>query len=136
MSKAMPHISKYMTTTPNAIDAEATLVEAMDFMHEHKIRHLPVTKNSKVFGILSERDLKSILAFAGVNPKTIKVGDMCSDTPYITKPEALLNEVVSEMAAQKFGSALIVDNGQLVGIFTTTDACQALSEICEQRFHV
>lgn len=110
-------------------------MEAIDAMNKHKIRHLPVIKAGKVFGLLSDRDLKSIMQYSGANPKSMKVGDVCTDEPFITRPEALLNEVASEMADKKFGSALVIDNGKLVGIFTATDACQALSEICEARFH-
>lgn len=135
MSKVIPKISKYMTTSPDAINFDSTIVEAMNVMEKHNIRHLPVIKNNSVFGLLSDRDVKSILAFAGTNPKTIKVGEICTDKPFITKPEALLTDVVAEMASQKFGSALVVDNGKLVGIFTTTNVCEALTDICNQRFH-
>lgn len=135
MSKMIPKISKYMTTTPDAINFDATIAEAMNVMEKHNIRHLPVIKNKTVFGLLSDRDVKSILAFAGSNPKTIKVGEICTDKPYITQPEALLTDVATEMAEQKYGSALVMDNGKLVGIFTTTNACEALTDICNQRFH-
>lgn len=135
MPKAIPKISKYMTTTPNAINSESSVYEAMEMMEKNKIRHLPVMKNNKVFGIMSDRDVKSLFAFAGANPKEIKVGEVCSDLPYITEPDALINEVATSMANQKLGSAIVMDNGKLVGIFTATDACQALSDICEKRFH-
>lgn len=135
MSKVIPKISKYMTTSPDAINYDSTVVEAMNVMEKHNIRHLPVIKNKAVFGLLSDRDVKSILAFAGANPKSIKVGEICTDKPYITKPDALLTEVVEQMASQKFGSALVMDNEKLVGIFTTVNVCQALVDICNQRFH-
>lgn len=135
MPKAIPKISKYMTTTPNAINSESTVEEAREMMQKNKVRHLPVIKNKNVFGIVSDRDIKSVFAFAGANPKTVKVGDICSDLPYITQPNTPLDVVAAEMAEQKIGSALVVDNDKLVGIFTATDACMALSEICQQRFH-
>lgn len=133
--KAIPKLTKYMTTTPFAINSEATLVEAIDIMKDKKIRHLPVMKGGKIFGLISDRDLKSVMAYAGANPKALQVGDICTDEPYLTKPDALLNEVAHEMASRKVGSAVVVDNGKLVGIFTVTDACQALSDLCESRFH-
>lgn len=133
--KSIPKLIKYMTTTPVAINSESTLEEAMDMMKDKHIRHLPVMKNGKIFGLLSDRDLKSIFAFAGANPKLLKVGDICTDEPYLTNPDAPINEVALEMVSRKVGSAVVVDNGKLVGIFTATDACQALSDICEARFH-
>jgi len=133
--KAIPRISKYMTTTPHAINADAPLQEALDVMAANHVRHLPVIKAGRVFGLISDRDLKSIMSFSGVSPRSMKVGDVCTDEPYMTKPDAALNVVASEMAMQKMGSALVIDNGQLVGIFTATDACHALAELCETRFH-
>jgi len=135
VSKAIPKMTKYMTMTPFAINSEATLVEAMDVMKDKKIRHLPVMKGGKIFGLISDRDLKSFFAFAGTDPKSIRVGDVCSEDPYLIAPDSLINEVAAEMAHRKVGSAVVVDNGKLVGIFTATDACQALSDICETRFH-
>lgn len=137
MSKAIPKISKYMTTTPHSIEANESVYRAMELMQQLKIRHLPVLKQSQLIGLISERDVKTLLTLTGsvASPKDILVGDICADLPYVTKPDALLNEVATEMAEKKFGSAIVVDNGKLVGIFTAVDACQALSDICQQRFH-
>lgn len=133
--KAIPQIQKYMTTTPTAIHADASLAEAMEVMNKHGIRHLPVHKTGHTYGLLSDRDIKNLMSYAGTNPKTTKVGDVCADEPYTTRPEAPINAVAQEMAQNKYGSALVMDNGKLVGIFTATDACQALADLAEQRFH-
>jgi acetoin utilization protein AcuB len=37
------------------------------------------------------------------------------------------------MAEHKYGSAIVVQNGQVVGVFTTVDACRALSELLGTR---
>lgn len=132
--KAIPKIQKYMTTAPYAINWASSIEEAENVMKKHGIRHLPVIKEGQTFGLVSDRDIRSVMAFSGTNPQTIKVGDICTDEPYITKPDALLNEVANQMAEKKYGSALVVDNGKLVGIFTATDACFALGEICGQKF--
>lgn len=133
--KAIPQIQKFMTTTPYSISSESTVQEALDVMNDKDIRHLPVMKAGAPYGLISDRDLKSVMAFAGSNPKAIKIGEICNDLPYVTKPQAALNEVAVEMAERKIGSALVVDNNKLVGIFTATDACKALAEIVETRFH-
>ena len=52
--------------------------------------------------------------------------------PWTVLDSAQLSDVVREMVEHKYGSALVVDvKGHLVGIFTTHDALQALSEILE-----
>jgi acetoin utilization protein AcuB len=34
------------------------------------------------------------------------------------------------MAEHKYGSAVVMEGNQVVGIFTTVDACRALAELC------
>jgi acetoin utilization protein AcuB len=133
--KAIPTIQKFMTTTPHSINYEAPVDEAIKVMDKNGFRHLPVVKDGKPYGLISDRDIKLVMSFTATNPKQTKVGDVCSDEPYVTNPSAPINEVAVMMAEKKYGSALVLDNGKLVGIFTLTDACKALSEIVEQRFH-
>jgi len=40
-----------------------------------------------------------------------------------------LDEVVHEMAKRKYGYVVIADEGKVVGVFTTIDATEALSQI-------
>jgi len=51
----------------------------------------------------------------------------------VTTPETGLDEVVSTMAEHKYGAAVILQNGKVVGMFTTVDACRALSELLHSR---
>jgi CBS domain-containing protein len=53
--------------------------------------------------------------------------------PYIVAPGTSLDEVVSTMAAKKYGSAVVSDHGHVVGIFTTVDACSAFAELLTTR---
>ena len=56
-----------------------------------------------------------------------------SPEPYVVSPETSLDEVVSTMAAKKYGSAVIADHGHFVGIFTTVDACSAFADLLTTR---
>ena len=135
MSKAEPVIQKYMTYVPHAIDASKTLKEAEEVMLLHNIRHLPVMKGGEISGLISDRDIKMAAGIMGSSPNLVIVDDICREHPYQVSPDAKLHEVATEMASKRYGSALVVQNGKLVGIFTTVDACRALSEIIQTRFH-
>lgn len=135
MSKAELMIQKYMTTQPYSIAPGQNLAAAQDTMKKYKIRHLPVVKDGKVVGMLSDRDIKLIEGFEDLDAAQILVADACVDKPYIVEPDAPLGEVVKEMASKRYGSAMVVQHGKLVGIFTTVDACRALSSILETRYH-
>lgn len=133
MTKAMPVISKYMTTQPHTIGCDQTLEKAGIMMREFRIRHLPVLKAGKIVGILTERDLHLVETLKDVNPKKLTVDEAYTPDPYIVSPEAPLNEVCDEMASRKYGSVLVEDNKKIVGIFTWIDALNAMSELLGTR---
>jgi len=133
MSKPIPTIQKYMTTSPHSIGVEQTLSRAHATMQEHRIRHLPVLHGGKLVGILTERDLRLVESLAGVDPTTVKVEDAMSTVVYAVAPDALLDEVVATMGEHKYGSAVVMQNQKVVGIFTTVDVCRALAELLQTR---
>ncbi|MBU6153006.1 MAG: CBS domain-containing protein [Bdellovibrionales bacterium] len=133
MSKSIPLIQKYMTTTPHSVGREQPLSIAQSLMNQHKIRHLPVMSDGQLVGILSDRDLKLAMSLQGVDPEVCKVGEIANEEAFLVKPDSKLDEVSKMMADKKIGSVLVVDHHRLVGIFTTTDALQALSELLETR---
>jgi acetoin utilization protein AcuB len=133
MSKPIPLIQKFMTTTPHSVGVEQTLATAHTMMSEHRIRHLPVLHGGKLLGMLTERDLRLVESLAGVDPAKVKVEDAMSTVVYSVSPEAPLDEVVTTMAEHKYGSAVVMQNQKVVGIFTTVDACRALAELLHTR---
>ncbi len=131
--KAVPSVSKYMTTLPHTIGAEQNLTKATQMMAEYNVRHLPVLSGGKLVGILSDRDLKLVESFRDVDPDKIRVEEAYSPDPYIASPESSLADVCAEMAAHKYGCALVCDNHKLVGIFTWIDALNAFNELLSTR---
>lgn len=133
MSKPIPTVQKYMSTAPHTIGREQPMALAHRMMREHHIRHLPVLHEARIVGILSDRDLNLIEALENVDPKLVKVEDAMTPDPYVVAPETLLDEVVATMAEKKYGSAVVVDQNKVVGIFTTVDACRAFAELLHTR---
>ncbi len=133
MSKTIPHIKKYMTTDVQTIGDEQPMSVAHRLMREQHIRHLPVLHQGKVVGVVSDRDLRLVETLSDVDPTKVAVSEAMTPDPYIVTPEASLDEVVSTMAAKKYGSAVVSDHGHVVGIFTTVDACSAFAELLTTR---
>ena len=133
MSKAIPSIQKYMTTSPHTVGEDQPMSVAHRLMREHRIRHLPVLRGSKIVGIVSDRDLNMVETLKVVDPQTVRVGEAMTQDPYQVSPDAALDEVVSTMAESKYGSAIVTQNGKVVGIFTTVDACRAFSDLLHTR---
>jgi acetoin utilization protein AcuB len=125
--KQMPLIQKYMTAMPHTIGSDIPINTAQAMMREHQIRHLPVQEGGKLVGVVTDRDVKLASTFTGTKPLIVE--DVMKDHPYTASPETPLNTVVTEMAAGKYGCAIIQQgNGKVVGIFTAVDALNVLAD--------
>ena len=131
--KSIPTVQKFMTYVPKTIGFDQSIAKASELMRKLHLRHLPVLKAGKLVGIITDRDINMVLSFKDVDANSMTVDEAYTPDPYFTTPTALLNEVVAEIAEKKYGCALVVDNGNLVGIFTEIDAYKALSELLETR---
>lgn len=128
---AIRTISEFMTPTPVCIAPDLPLTEARARMYELEARHLPVVDDGELVGILSERDVTLVDAVLG-RADTLAVRQAMTPMPFTCGPQAHLHAVAAEMAAHKYGAAVVVDRdhpGHVVGVFTTTDALRALAEI-------
>ena len=133
MTKSIPTIQKFMTTTPHSVGPDQPLSIAHKMMHEHHIRHLPVLSGGQLVGMVTERDIALISSMKGVEENKTTVEDAMSTSVYSVSPDAPLDEVVTSMAEHKYGSAVILQNAKVVGVFTTVDACRALAELLRGR---
>jgi CBS domain-containing protein len=127
----LPQILAFMTPFPYSIDIEAPLAEAHAFLRDRHIRHLPVTRDGDLAGILTDRDIKLALGPDLDSPpeRELSVRDVYQPDSYVVEAAALLQDVADTMAQRHVGSALVTRGGKLVGIFTTTDACRALARV-------
>lgn len=129
MSKPIPAVQKYMTCSPVTVSVEQTIAFAAKTMSDHRIRHLPVLDGGEIVGVLSARDIALIENLDGVDPKVLKVEEAMSQSPYTVAPDVGVDRVAAEMAEHKYGAAVVVQNGKVVGMFTTVDACRTLAEV-------
>jgi acetoin utilization protein AcuB len=133
MSKPIPPVRKYMTTSPHSIGRTQTLATAHEMMREHAFRHLPVLEGGKLVGVLTLRDLHVVETLRDVDPKKVTVEEAMTTDVYAVSPDAPLDEVAAEMAEHKYGSTIVMQNGNVVGVFTTVDACKALHDLLHGR---
>ena len=133
MPKVIPKIQKFMTTVPICANRTDTVAAAHKVMREHSIRHLPILDEDKLVGIVSIGDLHLIETLKDVDAEKVTVEDAMTTNPYTVSPDAELDEVVAEMAEHKYGSAVIVQNHKVVGVFTTVDAMRTLAELLKSR---
>lgn len=117
-------VNQQMTKFPEVAFPGTTIKSALAAMEKWNIRHLPVVADKKLVGIVSHRDLMN-----NAHENKI-VRDVMITSIYTVTPEHPLQEVVLEMAQQKYGSAVVVNaSDEIVGIFTTTDALYLLNKL-------
>ncbi len=133
MTKPIPSIEKYMTASPHAIGVTQSLSLAHTLMKQHDIRHLPVLDGGTLVGLLSVRDLHLIGSLNNVNPTKVSVKVAMSTEVYSVSPTTPLDEVVNAMADHKYGCAVVMQQGKVVGIFTTIDVCRAFAALLSKR---
>lgn len=122
-------VEEFTTVNPITADEQTHIEELVRLMKENGIRHLPILKNGKPVGMISERDLKVAECFFNTNHKKIVASDIMVKNPFTVQATTTLDEVAYQMSKNKIGSALVVDkSNELVGIFTSTDALNALIE--------
>ena len=118
-----------MTPLPKTVNMETPLLEASQILSEHGIRHLPILDDDRLVGVVSQREIALLQACRAVDLRMLSIADAMTELPYTVSPETLVSEVCATMAKNKYGSAVITDNGTIQGIFTTTDALQILADI-------
>ncbi len=124
-------IARHMTSSPATIEANRSLAEAHRVMRRQGIRHLPVVAGGGLVGILSLRDLHLLETLRDVDPEKVTVDEAMTRSPYTVEPDAAVETVAQTLAENKWGSAVVVDGGKVVGMFTTTDALCELARLLE-----
>ena len=122
-------VDVYTTPCPICIRPDAGIVEVQKIMQDSGVRHLPVTDSTgRILGLVSQRDLQALANIETVSP--LQASDIMVESPESVSAGCLLSEAVFKMSEHMIGSLLVLDGeGKLDGIFTSTDALNALIEV-------
>lgn len=123
-------IAEFTTPDPVVAREDMSVDDLRNLMEQHGIRHLPVLRDDKVVGIISDRDVRLVSGLSVAEKFQVRADDLMSTKPLIVKASTPLVEVARLMAEQKIGSAIVEDmDTGLLGIFTATDALNALIDL-------
>jgi acetoin utilization protein AcuB len=128
MNHEGPTVADYMTQGAIVARFHEKASRARGLMREYGVRHLLVLRDGKLVGLVSDRDLADVQS---VRPGGPFVEEAMTRKPYVVAPDALLHEVARAMAKRKYGSAVVMDDRGIAGVFTTTDALKALADALE-----
>lgn len=118
-------------TTPDPVTApeETSVEELARIMASQGVRHIPITREDKVVGVVSDRDLRVVSGLAVREKALVTAGDIMAHDPVTVSSQTSLDEVAFEMSKRKIGSVIVNEGDRFLGIFTVTDALNALIEI-------
>lgn len=129
-------VGQRMTPDPVTVSPDATVGEARALLERHRIRQLPVVETGKLVGILTDRDIgqasrpgrtpgRDGVALLGL----IKVREVMTRDVLTIGPGAGIGQAAGLLLTGKIGGLSVVEGERLVGIFTVSDALEALAEI-------
>ena len=129
-------VGDWMTRNPITIDDSASIVEAIHLLREKNIRRLPVMREGKIVGLVTEKMLLGYMPTKATTLDQWELHYLLSKTPvtaamnpkpHTVRPETPLAEAARLLHDRKLNGVIVVDEqGDLVGIMTTTNALEAL----------
>ena len=123
----IPPIKAVMTPFPHSVEIGDPIEKARQAISAHRIRHLPVTDEGRLVGVISARELE-----VATDARVVRDAHLAG--AYVVELTERLDRVLLTMAKSHLGSALVVKRGKLVGIFTTSDACRIFGECLRNLF--
>ncbi len=117
-------LQEIMTTQVVTIEADAPASTAWSQMERKRIRHLLVTDDGQLAGVLSERDLGGRSGAAVRRNRTVR--ELMTPQVASAKPTTTLREAANLMRGRLIGSLPVMEDGRVVGIVTATDVLEEL----------
>jgi acetoin utilization protein AcuB len=129
-------VANWMSKNIITVDENDSMHGAMKLLKEHDIRMLPVMKNGKLVGIVTDRDLKKASASDATSLEIhelfylltrIKVKNIMTKEVITVPPDFTVEETAQVLQKNKISGAPVVDaEGQIVGTITQTDLFRVL----------
>jgi acetoin utilization protein AcuB len=123
-------VNEFTTPDPITVKEDMLIDDLRQLMEKHGIRHLPVVRGDTVVGVISDRDVRLFSGLTVAEKFQVQAADIMATDPLTVSASTPLDEVAYAMSEKKVGSVIVKDeDDQFLGIFTVTDALNALIEI-------
>jgi acetoin utilization protein AcuB len=124
-------VKDWMSQPVITVDVNDSMQTAMKLLKQHDIRMLPVLKNGKLIGIVTDRDLKRTSASDATTLEvhellylisTLKVEQIMTPNPITVPFDFTVEETAEVLLKHKISGVPVLDEkGSLVGVITQTD---------------
>lgn len=132
-------VQDWMTSIVATIEDDDSIMKASKLMKQNRIQHLPVLKEGRLVGIISDRDLKEAQPSKATSldihelyylMEEVKIKSIRSSQLFTITPEATLEKAAALMQKYNISALPVVDaKGGLQGIITKGDVFRAFVAI-------
>jgi acetoin utilization protein AcuB len=136
MSDTKLTVGDWMTKNPFTIQEDASVIEAIHLLKEKNVRRLPVMRQGKLVGLVTE---KMLFGYMPAKATTLDQWELhyllsktpvkaaMNPTPHTVTPETPIADAAKLLHDRKLNGVIVVDQkGELIGLLTTTNALEAL----------
>lgn len=102
-------------------DVATPVCEAIGILGKQRIGALPVLREGRVVGIISERDVIYRISDHGAACLDLAVGEIMTSPAITIAPENTIDEALSLMTRRRFRHFPVVDSGELVAFISIGD---------------
>ena len=116
------------------IDADASVLEAVEQMVAANVGSLLVTDGGEIAGVVSERDFLRRVAVDGGSDIEASVREIMSSPLVVVTPQTSVDECMALMTNRRIRHLPVVDAGEVTGIVSIGDVVKFKSR--EQSFEI
>jgi len=125
----MTNVRDIMTPGAECASVNDTLVEAARKMRDLDVGALPICGgDSKLAGMITDRDIVIRGLAADRDPSTAKVADLADGTPVTVGADDSVEEALATMSQHGVRRLPVIDGHDLVGIVTQADVARNLPD--------
>ena len=114
-----------MTEAPQTIRPDMNAFDAAGMMKSQDVGVLPVVEDTKLVGLVTDRDLVLRVLAERKNPIEVTVGDICTSSPVTVTPDMKLSEARELMEQHKVRRLPVMKGEELVGVLSLGDVAWA-----------
>jgi len=125
-------VRDWMTRQPATVAPDSSIAAALGRMRRAEVRHLLVVEADRLVGIVSHRDWRRLDAGDTTAAwERQAVARIMTEDPVTVAPETPVTVAARVLLERKIGCLPVRDGEAIVGIFTTSDALDALLSALE-----
>ncbi len=125
----MTNVRDIMTPGAECASVNDTLVEAARKMRDLDVGALPICgDDSKLAGMITDRDIVIRGLAADRDPSTAKVADLADGTPVTVGADDSVEEALATMSQHGVRRLPVIDGHDLVGMVTQADVARNLPD--------